>query len=133
MESCGIFVRCGVVDTSTQHKPLRMLVYPISHRNTRRIIQLGSIIGVRRCSAPNNLVIGVVSAQHKHYRRKQYCSRRSEESIRYQTLVLATNVLFVVIVTVFAAFDGAPPSRIVDIPFDGFLEGLIKGMVTLPA
>ena len=78
-------------------------------------------------------MIGVVSAQHKHYRRKQYCSRRSEDSIIYQTLVLAADVLFVVIVAVFAAFDGAPPSRIVDIPFDGFLEGLVKGMVTLPA
>jgi len=39
----------------------------------------------------------------------------------------------VVIVAIFAALDGAPPGRIIDVPFDGFFEGLIKGMITLPA
>ena len=53
--------------------------------------------------------------------------------MKYNNLALTAHVLFVVIVAIFATLDGAPPSRIVDIPFDGFFEGLVKGMATLPA
>jgi hypothetical protein len=38
-----------------------------------------------------------------------------------------------VVIAVFATFDGAPPSGVIDIPLDGFFEGLVKGMIALPA